>query len=746
MRKTVKRAAAFLLTLAVVLTMSGFSGNVSAAGKKKVKLSAAKVTLKVGASKKVTVKNAPKKAKVTWKSKNKKIAKVNKSGKITGVKKGSAKIQATVKYTKKGKKVTRKFTVKVTVKPKTSGTAASEAPAASAAPSAAPSASQTPAASAAPAASETPAASTAPTESAEPEPTMTVWPQIDFSTDVTEQSNLGEEHQSANGITTRDNGLMRKDLKATDLMYLMGEGWNVGNSLEARLPDDQVTGSNTVTDFETAWSNVVTTQKTIDGIKSYGFNTVRIPVAWSNMVTYTEPASGDAVGTYTIDDAYLDRVEEVMNYCLNNEMYVIINIHWDGGWWGQFGSSDEHIREMGWARFTSYWNQIAERYKEYSDRVIFEAANEEIGDRLNDKVDENGNPDDTNGKSGVLTKDECYEVALQINQTFVDIVRSTGGNNTYRHLLVAGYNTDVANTCDERFIMPTDIEENGNTKLSVSVHYYTPSTYCISESFANSWGYRDNWGTEEDMEELHSLFDGLTKFTDAGYGVIIGEYGVCNASKDGIPVFMNEVMQYAAECGFCPVLWDSGIWYDRTTGIIKFKDIANLMNCVTGADGIVNQSAPITQILQVPVVDESELELQYTWEGIWTRTNGKSQSDPEHIGGYEVTSCDEGLTVETNPYYWQLFMTTDWSGMTRPCIRVTVADDETSKAADLQLGYVPSLDDPNWHNPVDFQAAQGWQGVCFELDKDTLAEYGVLMISSNNLGATITKIEIFDAR
>ena len=89
-------------------------------------------------------------------------------------------------------------------------------------------------------------------------------------------------------------------------------------------------------------------------------------------------------GDYTINEAYLDRVEEIINYALDNDMYVIINDHWDGSWWGMFGSSEQSDVDKAFEMYKSMWTQIANRYKKYSDRLIFEGANEELGDRLND--------------------------------------------------------------------------------------------------------------------------------------------------------------------------------------------------------------------------------------------------------------------------------------------------------------------------------------------------------------------------
>jgi endoglucanase len=169
------------------------------------------------------------------------------------------------------------------------------------------------------------------------------------------------------------------------------------------------------------------------------------------------------------------------------------------------------------------WTQIAERYQDYSDHLIFESANEELGDRLNDA--------DIAADSGFLTEDDCYAMNLKINQAFVDTVRGTGGNNKERFLLIAGYNTDIVKTCDDCFIMPTDVAEN---KLMLSVHFYTPWGYCGNESLSS-------WGSVKNLNEQYNLLAMMTKFTDQGYGVVFGEYAVAlndDGSVKKIPMIL----------------------------------------------------------------------------------------------------------------------------------------------------------------------------------------------------------------
>lgn len=682
MKKILKQLVAFALVAAMVFSVNGMSALVSAETVA-MKLSASKVTVTVGDSKTVTLKNAPKGAKATWSSKNTKIAKVS-NGKITGVGEGSTKVECKVAYTSNKKNMTKNFTVDVTVQKKGATTV----------------------------------------------PTVTP-----------EQTNLIKEHKSANGIKTKDNGLMRKDLSSQYLIKnYMGQGWNLGNTMEAT----RMTSSKKVADYETAWAAPITTQESIEGLKKYGFNTVRIPVAWSNMI------SDD--GKYTIDTKFLNRVEEIINYCLNNEMYVILNDHYDRGWWGQFGAEDTSWRDKAWARYESFWTQIANRYKEYSDRLIFESANEELGDRLNDQIDPlTGYATGTN-QTGVLTEDECYKLVNEINQKFVDIVRGTGGNNTYRHLLIAGYNTDIEKTVDsksDRFVMPKD-SANKVKKLSVSVHYYTPSTYCIAETADNSWGYLGTWGTDADIKEMKTNFAKLKKFSDEGYGVMIGEYGVCAATKKGIPDFYYNVMKNSKDMGYLPVMWDTGLWYDRATGLFKYKDVLAKVLEITGAKARIPADAIDTGLEPLTLVDESELKKLYTWEGFWKKNDGSNIG----LDGNKVTKEDLKKFVTTtsetskmgmvfNNWGYQTFITQDWSKFTKPSIRVYFETDDQDAVGAITFAYCAG---PNksWNGTTTYEYSAGWSGQCIQLDLSMLKKHNTLMLTFAN-APTITKIEIFDA-
>jgi len=343
------------------------------------------------------------------------------------------------------------------------------------------------------------------------------------------------------------------EMTALEVTRLMGNGINLGNTMEAYGHKSYLTGSDP-TSFEGLWGQPTTTREMIEGMKAAGFDSLRIPVAWTNGMNYE---SGD----YTIDTRLLERVKTIVDYALDCDMYVVINDHWDGSWWGMFGSADESTREKAMEMYKAMWSQIADYFGDCSYKLIFESANEELGDRLNDK--------DVAADSGTLSKAECYETTNLINSEFVKLIRSTGGKNADRFLLIAGYNTDIACTCDDRFVMP---EDTAKDKLIVSVHYYTPWDYCGTKSV-------NQWGSPQDYDEQNKLLEKMTKFTEKGYGVIIGEYAVLvdgSTPKPDTDLFYNNFLNNCDLYNYCPMLWDCNNLYRRSSCFISDESMSKL--------------------------------------------------------------------------------------------------------------------------------------------------------------------------
>ena len=543
--------------------------------------------------------------------------------------------------------------------------AASKAPADTAKPVNTPAASKTPADTAKP--DNTPETSKAPADTAKPDNTPASTDTPD-TPDTPSPSSQGP-HLSANGILTSDNGVMRTGIDAYDIVKEMGAGTNLGNTLESC--GTWIDTSNT-SNYETAWGQPVTTQEMIDGMKAAGFDSIRIPVAWSNMMADD--------GTYTINEKYFNRVETVLNYALNADMYVIINIHFDSGWWARFGSKTEQERKDAMTKYKTMWTQIANRFQEYSDRLIFESANEELGTRLNSTDDYKG--------SGYYAKDDLdslYKLTNEINQTFVDIVRSIGGNNARRFLLIAGYDTDISKTCDLRYKMPTDTIDS---HLMVSIHYYSPATYCIVDNPKNSWGYDASWGTDEDIKALQSELSQMRiSFVNKGYPVIIGEYGVTDTKisennfvrKEGRDLFFRSVCEFALENNMCPILWDCSQVFDRRS--LTMTNEAEKALYIE-----MNEKAHHSELVKPSVSDAG-----YHWTGTVANSNwnASSASASDSNSTFIITKNGGCFTISG----------IDWSVFKNPVLKLTCK--ESSGSALFRLANQVDTSNQYWHHLYD---------------------------------------------
>lgn len=451
-------------------------------------------------------------------------------------------------------------------------------------------------------------------------------------------------------MTVKDNGTMRTELSAQYLANNeMGLGINLGNTMEATLSMADKLKETDPHAFEQAWGAPITTQEYIDCVHSYGINTIRIPVAWTNM------DSED--GTYTINEKYLGRVEEIVNYALNDGMYVVINDHWDNQWWGQFGAAkydengkkvaNEEMRAEAWKRYEAYWTQIANRFKDYSDHLIFEGANEELGSRLNDRIYSNGYSSTTDENDtavpGNLNETQRYETTNAINQKFVDIVRGTGGNNQYRHLLIAGYNTNISDTADERFVMPTDSANPDVNKLFLSVHYYTPWDFCGDGGTGEYTG--------EDQQYTKDEFAKLQRFTEEGYAIILGECGICNPTGvvSSVTQWLNDTFTECQKYSMVPCLWDTGAYFNRSEAKIKFKDIAVFYNTVTGANGDTNINKVTGKVEISDTVELTGLVSSWDWTGKWYKNGGDNLIGDDKFtegGGTVVVKTDSTTSAD----------------------------------------------------------------------------------------------------
>ncbi len=365
-----------------------------------------------------------------------------------------------------------------------------------------------------------------------------------------------------------------RNLTSVELAKEMVPGWNVGNSLDA------IGG-------ETAWGNPKITQGLIDSIKAAGFKAIRIPVAWSRFTVDS---------TFTIDTTWMNRVEEVVNYVLNDSMYAIINEHWDGGWQQPTYAQQAYVNK----RLAAMWRQIAVHFRDYGDHLLFAGTNEVmVMNNYNTPIP------------------EYYTVQNSFNQTFVTTLRSTGGRNYYRHLLVQGFNTNIDHTVNY-FAIPNDVTAN---RLMVEVHYYDPYNFTLnSGSNITQWGKNATVPSKTETWANESYADGQfqkmkTNFIDKGFGVVLGEYGVIarlnlgstalNAEYAGYRrYYMSYVTGSIIKHGLVPMYWDNGGTgnnslgiFNRSTGTQAFPDI---IKAIVDAVDTTTVSSDIGEVPSIP--------------------------------------------------------------------------------------------------------------------------------------------------
>ncbi|MES1198430.1 MAG: glycoside hydrolase family 5 protein [Pseudomonadota bacterium] len=343
------------------------------------------------------------------------------------------------------------------------------------------------------------------------------------------QSGSAYPNYNFNPIAPDQSGMGSTAVEVAARMHL---GWNIGNTLEA-------------TGGETAWGNPEITKRLIDLAKASGFDAIRLPVAWNG--------HADA-RTARIDEAWLRRVRQVVQYCVDDDLHVIVNVHWDGGWLER--NVDPAKAADVNARQRALWQQIATTFRDFDQHVIFASANEPHAE--------------TTEQMGVL---------LSYHQSFVDAVRATGGRNAYRVLVVQGPNTDIDKTDQLWRTMPSDPAPD---RLMLEVHYYTPYNFTgMTED--QSWGrqfyywgegfhsrtdpdHNPTWGEEHDVDALFARMK--HKFVDAGIPVIIGEFGAMRRDSlqgDALALhlasrahYLEYVTHLATTNGMVPFYWDSG--------------------------------------------------------------------------------------------------------------------------------------------------------------------------------------------
>jgi len=311
-----------------------------------------------------------------------------------------------------------------------------------------------------------------------------------------------------------------------------------GNSLDAEGPT------------ETHWGNPVTTKAMIDEVANRGFKTIRIPVTWR---FHQEPSPD-----YTVSKAWLDRVEEVVNYARANDMYVILNTHHEDTWIIPTYAEGDAVK----SRLSKLWTQIATRFQNYSDYLIFETLNEP---RYEDT------PQEWTGGTA-----EGRDMVNQYHQVALDAIRATGGNNPERYVMISSYAASTLPVAINALKIP-----NNDDKAIVSLHSYFPFPFTLG-------GTDTTWGTASDKQALDSEMDKIkTKFLDNGIPVVLGEWSSANLNNLSDRITHAEYYaNAAAQRGMPSVWWDNGKIgvsnddlgiFNRLNNTWPFDDIADVL-------------------------------------------------------------------------------------------------------------------------------------------------------------------------
>lgn len=348
-------------------------------------------------------------------------------------------------------------------------------------------------------------------------------------------------------------------------------GWNLGNALDSNGEWIGKYSDGKPSSYETAWGNPITTKKLIAAVKNAGFNAVRVPVTWAEHI--------DSSGN--IDKEWLDRVEEVVDYVISQDMYCVLNVHHDAGSDGWIKASASSYKNNS-KKFAGLWKNIAVKFKDHDEKLIFEGYNE-ILDSDNSWTD--------------AKKDDAYRSANSYNQLFVDTVRKTGGNNAQRNLMVQVYSGSVSAKALAGFELPKDTVKD---HLIIQVHDYDPQGFTFSDA---TWtAMTDKWGTDAEKTYLDNQFAGLNEFAvSQGVPIVIGEFGADFKDNDSYrKLYAEYFVTSAAKYGIKCFWWDTGgmALFDREKCTVTRPEIVKALtgysvskNNSTAAPGKSDKSA-----------------------------------------------------------------------------------------------------------------------------------------------------------
>lgn len=394
-----------------------------------------------------------------------------------------------------------------------------------------------------------------------------------------------DKAQKADSPTPPTPPVMGDENTSVGYARALGLGWNLGNQFDAN--NNGVAG-------ETVWGNPKTTQQLFDKLVEAGISSVRIPITWLGQY--------GSAPDYTINQAWLDRIAEVVGYAEQAGLRAIINIHHDGAdsknWLNiKAAATNPELNASIKQQIKAIWTQIAQRFADKGQFLMFESFNE-----IHDGGWGWGSNRNDGGKQ--------YGVLNEWNQEFVDAVRATGGNNATRFLGVPGYVTNPDLTI-QHFVKPADTADD---RILVAVHYYDPNEFTLTAKF-KEWGHTgtaSKKATYGDEADVRNTFDKLAeKFTNAGTGLYIGEFGCTTRSAARDELFRLYYLEYVTKAGhdkgFGMILWDNG---SNSTG----NEAHGYFNHATGAF----MSTKAQKAIETMVKAFTETDPSYTLDAIYS--------------------------------------------------------------------------------------------------------------------------------
>lgn len=366
-------------------------------------------------------------------------------------------------------------------------------------------------------------------------------------------------------------------------------GWNLGNALDSTGDWIAKYSGGKPERYETAWGNPVTTKALITEVKSAGFNAVRVPVTWADHI--------DKKGS--INKEWLDRVQEVADYVISQDMYCILNVHHDAGADGWLEASAECYKTES-AKFEALWNNIAVRFKNYGEKLIFEGFNEML---------------DKNNSWTEPKASDAYKAVNDFNALFVKTVRASGGNNSQRNLMLQVYSAGCSEKTLAGFELPKD---TAGSHLIVQVHNYDPQGFTANDA---TWTkMTDKWGSAAEKQYFDKLFARLGAFSEKqGVPLVVGEFGANykeneSSRKAYAEYFVSAAAKYGIKCFW----WDTGemALFDRSSAKVRYPDIVKALTSQVTAP----QSSPAESAarLAAPVVNAkvSGNKVTFRWDKI----------------------------------------------------------------------------------------------------------------------------------